>query len=261
MKRRVTQRLLTWLNRPSRKPLILRGARRVGKTWLVRDLAHRAGLTLIELNFERDPATALAFESNDPRVILGELELLIEKTIRPAASLLFIDETRAQGRLLGKLRWFHEELPELPIVAAGSLLEFALADHNFTMPVGRITFEAIEHELPRVPPRTRSARAPRSTAPVASPFGAFTDCSSTSIRVAEPYLLARRAGRIIHRGARLVACLGILRCIATFLWVHNNSPATSRAEFSSPILVGSNAPNCPSWPPSTPCRSSSFWER
>ena len=127
-----------------RKPLVLRGARQVGKTWLVRELARRSGRTLVELNIERDPSIALAFESNAPRRILGELELLVGREIRPAESLLFIDEIQAEARLLGKLRWFYEELPELPVIAAGSLLEFALAEHDFSMPVGRVSFARIE---------------------------------------------------------------------------------------------------------------------
>lgn len=144
MKRRVAADLSHWLSLPDRRPLVLRGTRQVGKTWLVRDLALRSGLDLVELNFERDPQSARMFASNDPREILGELSLALGRDIEHDRSLLFLDEIQAAGELLAKLRWFYEELPELPVVAAGSLLEFTLADHSFSMPVGRISFRRIE---------------------------------------------------------------------------------------------------------------------
>ncbi len=124
--------------------MVLRGARQVGKTWLVRDLAERSGRDLIELNFERDPRQKRWFAGNDPREILGELSLALNREIIVGQSLLFLDEIQAAGELLAKLRWFYEELPELPVVAAGSLLEFTLEDHAFSMPVGRITYRHIE---------------------------------------------------------------------------------------------------------------------
>ncbi len=123
---------------------MLRGARQVGKTWLVRDVARQANRALVELNFERDPRTARVFAASDPKQILGELSLLIGRDIPAARSLLFLDEIQAAGAILGKLRWFAEELPQLPVIAAGSLLEFALADHTFSMPVGRIGFVHLE---------------------------------------------------------------------------------------------------------------------
>lgn len=94
----------------------------------------------MELNFERDPRHARVFSAGDPRQILGELSLVFGRDIPVERSLLFLDEIQAAGSILGKLRWFAEELPELPVIAAGSLLEFALADHTFSMPVGRIGF-------------------------------------------------------------------------------------------------------------------------
>lgn len=98
----------------------------------------------MELNFERDPRYARVFSASDPRQILGELSLLVGRDISVEHSLLFLDEIQAAGAILGKLRWFAEELPELPVIAAGSLLEFALAEHTFSMPVGRIGFLHLE---------------------------------------------------------------------------------------------------------------------
>ena len=144
MKRAVESRLDAWLANPARQPLVLRGARQVGKTWLVRDLAARAGRQLVELNFERDPALKRFFSTNDPRQILGELSLALSVDIDPDRSLLFLDEIQAASEVLAKLRWFYEDLPQLPVAAAGSLLECSLADHAFSMPVGRIAFQHIE---------------------------------------------------------------------------------------------------------------------
>ncbi|MFM2090158.1 MAG: hypothetical protein RLZZ127_647 [Planctomycetota bacterium] len=144
MQRTASTRLDAWLADPRRRPLVLRGARQVGKTWLVRDLAARSGRDLVELNLEKDPGLAKHFASNDPERIVGELSLAVGRDITPERSLLFIDEIQAAGRLLATLRWFYEGMPALPVVAAGSLLEFALAEHEFSMPVGRIAFQHVE---------------------------------------------------------------------------------------------------------------------
>lgn len=134
----------TWFKQSRRKPLVIRGARQVGKTWLVRDFAQRKSLDLIELNFERDPLLVDAFASNDPKHIIQELELVTSRRIETGSVLLFLDEIQAAPQLLAKLRWFHEELPRLAVVAAGSLLDFALAEHSFSMPVGRIQYLHLE---------------------------------------------------------------------------------------------------------------------
>jgi len=124
--------------------LIVRGARQVGKTWLVRELAARHDLELVECNFERTPDLARCFASRDPRTVLGELALTIGRDIASEGTLLFLDEIQAAGEALAGLRWFAEEMPDLPVVAAGSLLEFTLADHEFSMPVGRVSYLHIE---------------------------------------------------------------------------------------------------------------------
>jgi len=144
MERASSANLETWLASPRRKPLVLRGARQVGKTWLVRELASKAPRDLVELNFERDPRLARSFSSANPREILDDLALALGRDIPIDRSLLFLDEIQAARDVLARLRWFAEELPGLRVVAAGSLLEFALADHSFSMPVGRVAFLHIE---------------------------------------------------------------------------------------------------------------------
>ena len=138
------QHLDQWLQGKNRKPLVLKGARQVGKTWLVRDFARRQGLHLVELNLERFPQLADLFAGNDPAETLQNIAAEMSTTIDPAASLLFLDEIQAAPELLGRLRWFQEEMPDLPVIAAGSLLEFALNKASFSMPVGRITYLYLE---------------------------------------------------------------------------------------------------------------------
>lgn len=129
-----------WLVDPNRKPLIVRGARQVGKTWLVRALAKTNDRTLVELNFEKQPGLAGNFSSNDPARILSELQADLGRDIDPGRAILFLDEIQAAPALLASLRWFYEEMPELPVIAAGSLLDFTLKKHDFSMPVGRVMY-------------------------------------------------------------------------------------------------------------------------
>jgi len=144
MKRSVSIFLKDWLTNPNRKPLVLRGARQVGKTWLIRDLAESQARLLIELNLEKRPELAEHFSSNDPARIISDLEADLGLNIDPESAILFLDEIQAVPTLLASLRWFREEMPELPVVAAGSLLDFTLAEHDFSMPVGRIMYCHVE---------------------------------------------------------------------------------------------------------------------
>lgn len=134
-----------WFGQESRLPMVLRGARQVGKTWLVRQLARELDLRLIEVNFERAPSAVTSlFRTKDPVAVLRALELYGQQKVEPSRSLLFLDEIQAMPEILANLRWFAEELPQLPVIAAGSLLDFVLADHAFSMPVGRIAYFHLE---------------------------------------------------------------------------------------------------------------------
>jgi uncharacterized protein len=144
MRRDRTLFLVHWLNSNARKPLIIRGARQVGKTWLIRDLANSQGRRLLELNFEKRPDLESLFSSNDPKEILINITALTGSKIEPSKAILFLDEIQAAPHLLEKLRWFAEDMPELPVIAAGSLLDFTLAKHEFSMPVGRIGYLYLE---------------------------------------------------------------------------------------------------------------------
>ena len=130
--------LMAWKDRPGRKPLLIRGARQVGKSTLVQQFAEESGLHLLCLNFERNPEYREAFASNDPEQIVASLQLLSGERIQPGQTLLFLDEIQSVPEALVALRYFYEEKPELHLLAAGSLLEFTLAEAQFSMPVGRI---------------------------------------------------------------------------------------------------------------------------
>lgn len=145
MKRSVEADLEAWATRKGRKPLIVRGARQVGKSWVIREFGRRHFGRVVEVNLERRADLHAAFSDNDPRDILARIELGTGQSL-PAdgTTLLFLDEIQARPDVIGKLRWFAEELPGLPIIAAGSLLDFVLADPQFSMPVGRISFLHVE---------------------------------------------------------------------------------------------------------------------
>ena len=144
MRRYLSDNLQDWLARDDRKPLVLRGARQVGKTWIVRDFAESTNLKLIELNFEREPELADIFKEKSPDKVLVSLERIKGTRIEKTTSILFLDEIQQAPYVFGNLRWFHEECPELPIIATGSLLDFILKDHQFSMPVGRISYLFLE---------------------------------------------------------------------------------------------------------------------
>ena len=140
VKRTETEYLVHWAAQTARKPLVIRGARQVGKSTLVREFAKTAGFALLEINFERNPEFRDAFIGRDPNQILQTLKLLSGQAIEVGETLVFLDEIQAAPEALAALRYFYEEKPQLHVLAAGSLLEFALADTRFSMPVGRVEY-------------------------------------------------------------------------------------------------------------------------
>jgi predicted AAA+ superfamily ATPase len=138
MFRQINGYLIGWFGRKDRKPLILRGARQVGKTWAVRQLGKAVGVALVEVNFELQPECKQAFQSLEPNKILQALSLLGFPKVDAGRSLLFLDEIQECPQAIVALRYFYERMPDLAVVATGSLLEFALEQERFSMPVGRI---------------------------------------------------------------------------------------------------------------------------
>ncbi len=129
-----------WFNKSNRKPLVLRGARQVGKSTLVREFAQKKRKKLIEINLERHLFLDDIFKTLDTDAALREIEALTGEPISPPDTILFLDEIQSTPYALQLLRYFFEEKKALPVIAAGSLLEIILADHSFSMPVGRIEY-------------------------------------------------------------------------------------------------------------------------
>ena len=145
MKRQVFAQLIDWKNTPNdrRKPLILEGARQTGKTWLARELGKTEFLDLIEINFEKMVEARNLFEANfDLNRILLAIQALTGKRVIAGKTLLFFDEIQFARRGLLSLKYFNDEMPELHIIAAGSLL--GLVDHkDDSFPVGKVSFQMV----------------------------------------------------------------------------------------------------------------------
>ncbi len=142
MKRTIYSKLIDWKALPDseRKPLILEGARQVGKTWIARNLGENVFETYIELNFEKQTALRSLFESdfNLDRILLA-IRAFSGKEVIPGKTLLFFDEIQWAPRGLLALKYFNDELKSLHVIAAGSLL--GLQDHEGeSFPVGKVTF-------------------------------------------------------------------------------------------------------------------------
>ncbi len=139
MKRFIDKELKDWKESRRRKPLIVRGVRQVGKTYSVKQFGMSEFENLAYIDLERNPDMRPVFKRNlQAKQILADLEILLGQRIIPGKSLLFIDEIQECPRAIMALRYFFEEIPDLHVTAAGSLLEFAMKDISF--PVGRVQF-------------------------------------------------------------------------------------------------------------------------
>jgi predicted AAA+ superfamily ATPase len=128
--RKIDSDLQQWRNEKRHKPLMLRGARQVGKTTVVRHLGKRFKY-FVEINFENKEhaaAKTVFSQHSDPQAICRELALLFSKPIIAGETLLFLDEIQSCTDAISSLRFFYEYLPALHVIAAGSLLEFALEE-------------------------------------------------------------------------------------------------------------------------------------
>ena len=120
--------LLQWKNSEARKPLLIRGARQVGKSSSVRNLAKNF-THFIEINFDKMSEYRTIFENSlSPNLICEQLEPITNTPIKDGETLLFFDEIQTSIKAISSLRYFYEERPNLHLIAAGSLLEFAMAE-------------------------------------------------------------------------------------------------------------------------------------
>lgn len=138
MKRDIESELIRWKSQPRRMPLLVRGARQVGKSFIVEKFGREQFVHFALLNFEQNPKLKECFNSLDPEKITNAIELVTEVPIVAGKTLLFLDEIQECPQAIMALRYFKEQMPDLHVIGAGSLLEFTLNDPNFRMPVGRI---------------------------------------------------------------------------------------------------------------------------
>lgn len=138
MKRDVLKKMQQWKNDPERKPLILKGARQVGKTWLMKEFGTNFYESYVYFNFDEDPALHSIFQTNkNPARIIELLSLIAQQKIYPKKTLIIFDEVQECPEALNSLKYFKENAPEYHIIAAGSLLGTLLAQPK-SYPVGMV---------------------------------------------------------------------------------------------------------------------------
>lgn len=139
MERFITQKLIAWKNNVDRKPLILRGARQVGKTYILKDFGQNSYEDVAYFNFDHDSGLAELFSNTkNPKRIIEQLSLVNGKKITPGSTLIIFDEIQECPDALNSLKYFQEEANEFHIVCAGSLLGIRLSKTSF--PVGKVEF-------------------------------------------------------------------------------------------------------------------------
>ncbi len=145
MERIITKELLQWKEmQTNRLPLVLYGARQVGKTYTLTHFGHDYYKNTIYVNFERMPVIAEFFEGDlQPERILGFLQEYFSERITPGETLIIFDEIQACERALTSLKYFAEEAPEYHVAAAGSLLGVAVNREHFSFPVGKVLMKTM----------------------------------------------------------------------------------------------------------------------
>lgn len=140
MERLLNAQLNQWRQNPKRKPLVLKGVRQCGKTWLLREFGEQNYPDVAVFNFEENPSLCSIFEQDlDVKRILLELGVTRGKAIQPEKTLMILDEIQACDKALTSLKYFQENAPEYHIACAGSLLGIALHE-NQSFPVGKVDF-------------------------------------------------------------------------------------------------------------------------
>ena len=139
MKRKITEALLQWKHSKNRMPLIVNGARQIGKTYSILEFGKAQYQNVVHINFETDRLIAEKFEGDlHPEKIVHDIEFLLGQKISKETTLLFFDEIQANERALTSLKYFCEDAPEYHIIAAGSLLGVAVNREKYSFPVGKV---------------------------------------------------------------------------------------------------------------------------
>ncbi len=139
MEREIINDLIEWKGSKSRKPLIIHGARQVGKTYIIKQFGREYYDNLIYVNFETNQELSSQIsDSIDAKYIINKLELFYGEKITPGKTLIFFDEIQANERALTSLKYFCEDAADYHIIAAGSLLGIAINRENYSFPVGKV---------------------------------------------------------------------------------------------------------------------------
>lgn len=139
MKRYITEKLIEWKNSKERKPLILKGARQVGKTYILKEFGENNYDNVAYFNFDHDDGLASLFlNTKDPRRIIEQLSLVNGSKINPGSTLIIFDEIQECPNALNSLKYFCEEASSYHVACAGSLLGIRLSKTSF--PVGKVDF-------------------------------------------------------------------------------------------------------------------------
>lgn len=140
MYRKIEKYLAEWKTDPYRKPLVLRGARQVGKTYTVEKFGKENFKYYLKINLEQESNLLRIFENLNPQQIINELTVLFQVPIIDGETLLFFDEIQMSEKAIASLRYFYEQKPYLHVISAGSLLDISLNEMQYSMPVGRVDF-------------------------------------------------------------------------------------------------------------------------
>ncbi len=139
IERDIMKTLERWKNQTQRKPILLKGARQIGKSWVMEEFGRRNFEYYAKFDFDENPELQQLFQiSKDPARILKELELFTEVPLEPGKTLIVFDEIQECEEALNSLKYFHEKMPDIHIVAAGSLLGVAVKKKNMKVPVGQV---------------------------------------------------------------------------------------------------------------------------
>jgi predicted AAA+ superfamily ATPase len=140
MERFLYRQLLAWKSNEDRKPLLLQGARQVGKTFLLKEFARREYRDCAYFNFEQNPELGKLFDSSlSPDILIESLSALMGRKIESVSTLIFFDEIQESPRAITSLKYFYEQAPKYHIVSAGSLLGVSVGKPT-SFPVGKVSF-------------------------------------------------------------------------------------------------------------------------
>lgn len=141
IKRDILQYLKAWKDSPYRKPLVMQGARQVGKSWMLMQFGKQCFSNCVYVNFDTNPEIKSDFaKTKDPKRLIHSLEITFGQTIKPGETLIIFDEIQECNDALNSLKYFCETSPEYAIACAGSLLGVALNRQGASFPVGKVDF-------------------------------------------------------------------------------------------------------------------------